>query len=103
MVGQPERQRAGRSGAFNKSCSEVIRMFLTPVSSITSLKMLGQPERDGEGGLEASINPAAGTQDAPDPAELPIPVSSITTLKTVSQPERWRVRSGAFSKSCRLG
>ncbi|XP_072406914.1 uncharacterized protein [Chiloscyllium punctatum] len=39
------------------------------------------------------------TQDALDSTEFPIPVSSITTLKTVGQPERWRVRSGAFSKS----
>ncbi|XP_072427893.1 uncharacterized protein [Chiloscyllium punctatum] len=60
-----ERQRERRSGAFNKSCSEVFLMSLTQQNSqflscpSPTLNTVGQPERDGEGDLEPSVNPAA--------------------------------------------
>ncbi|XP_072409515.1 uncharacterized protein [Chiloscyllium punctatum] len=95
MVGQPERQREGRSGAFNKSWSEVLRMFLTPVSSITSWKLVGQPERDGEGDLETSVIPAAGNQDVPNSFLIHHLMETGWSAR-----EGWRGRSGAFSNSC---
>ncbi|XP_072409442.1 uncharacterized protein [Chiloscyllium punctatum] len=110
MVGQPERQRAGRYGAFNKSCSEVLGKVQTQltsqllgVSSITSLKTVGQLERQ-RAGRSGTFNTSCSEVLRKVQTRLTsqlLGVSSSTSLKMVGQPERQKEgRSGAFNKSC---